>query len=191
MGICASSTAVPVDQANVPHSYNHNNNTDNFQGVNNFATAPSARRNGTNSMVLSSSHLTNNNGPTSGSSMILHAGGTSTSSLHHNHHNKEDNHSTSVADKLANLSFPGLKRNSSGNNIRSSSNTNLSSSGTNSNPSSTVSLISLQSGHTVDLRSLPELPPALFLAAIFNDVAFFKVSISSLYHFYLSVDVLL
>lgn len=41
-------------------------------------------------------------------------------------------------------------------------------------PGAHTELARLQGRHDVDVRSLPELPPALFLAAIFNDVAFFR-----------------
>jgi hypothetical protein len=70
--------------------------------------------------------------------------------------------SSSVVEKLASFGL-SMRRTGSHQNIRGS----------------TVSLASLQSGHAVDVRSLPELPPALFLAAIFNDVAFYKVRVPS------------
>lgn len=76
--------------------------------------------------------------------------------VHHGHRSSLD------SSKFSGFGLGGMKRTGSGSNLRNSC----------------VSLASLQSGHHVDVRSLPELPPALFLAAIFNDVAFFKVSTS-------------
>jgi hypothetical protein len=163
MGVCASSEAVTVDIGQAPPRGGAKGTAHAQAGDGGGASGPPAGTAPGGSMILRKP-LTNGasgsgGGGThgKGSSLRGFSGGVGgdtppgTVNGSHSHH-------LSVTEKLAGMGL-GMKRSSTSSLARSS----------------VVSLVSLQSGHNVDVRSLPELPPALFLSAIFNDVAFFKV----------------
>jgi hypothetical protein len=186
MGACASTAAVPVADIGAPPSRGNKRANPTAQGVD-ASTQDGAhgRSNtpiaGVSGTQLSKRAFASGNG---GGSMVIKTGGggghhhggggsvgrgsstsafgigpSSTPGESHQLSTGRAGVGASVSEKLAGLGLGGMRRSTSGNNVRSS----------------TVSLASLQGGHHVDVRSLPELPPAMFLAAIFNDVAFFKV----------------